>query len=70
MGDVGKLLLIAGMAIALVGGLLIIGGRFGIGGLPGDVSVSRGSFTFVFPVVTCIVLSLILTIILSVFFRP
>jgi len=69
MSDVGKLLLITGVVVALVGGLLIIGSRFGLGHLPGDISVGQSNFTFVFPVVTCIVLSVVLTLVLSIIFR-
>jgi uncharacterized membrane protein YjjP (DUF1212 family) len=40
-----------------------------IGKLPGDILVKRGNFTFFFPVVTCIVISILLTIIFSIFGR-
>ena len=69
MSDIGKLLLITGVLIAVVGGLLLFGSRFGLGLLPGDISANRGSFTFVFPVVTCIVLSVVLTVLLNIFLR-
>jgi hypothetical protein len=63
---VGKLLLVAGLLIAVVGALIMWG--LPIGRLPGDVVVRRGNLTFYFPVVTSIVLSLVLTFVFR-FFR-
>ena len=59
----GKLLIVAGLAMAAIGLLISIGVPFGR--LPGDYVVRRGSFTFYFPLVTCIVLSLLATLLLS-----
>jgi hypothetical protein len=67
--DIGKLLLIAGVVFAIVGGVLVIASRLGFGGLPGDISVDRGNFSFVFPIVTCIVVSIVLTVILNIILR-
>jgi len=66
LGDLGKLLLIGGLVLAGVGVLLMIGGRlpFRIGRLPGDISYHGRSGSFYFPVVTCILLSVALTLIL------
>jgi Protein of unknown function (DUF2905) len=59
----GKLLIVAGLAIAAIGLLISLGVPFGR--LPGDIVVRRGSFSFYFPIVTCIVLSLLATLLLS-----
>ena len=59
----GKLLIVAGLAIAAIGLLMSIGVPFGR--LPGDIVVRRGSFSFYFPIVTCVVLSLLATLLLS-----
>ena len=59
----GKLLIAAGLVIAAVGVLVTLGVPFGR--LPGDIVVRRGSFTFYFPIVTSIVLSLLLTLLLG-----
>jgi hypothetical protein len=59
----GKLLIVAGLAIAALGLLISLGVPFGR--LPGDIVVRRGSFSFYFPIVTCIVLSLLATLLLS-----
>jgi hypothetical protein len=67
MFDIGKFLLMLGIAIALLGAVLILFRNTGIpflGKLPGDIIVQRKNFTFYFPVVTCIVLSIILSFIL------
>ncbi|HTH01966.1 MAG TPA: DUF2905 domain-containing protein [Vicinamibacterales bacterium] len=59
----GKLLLIVGLIIAGLGLLMMAGIPFGR--LPGDIVIRKGSGTFYFPLVTCIVLSIILTLVLS-----
>lgn len=53
----------------VVGGLVWLLGRFGGGLLPGDIVFRRGDTTVVFPVVTMIVVSIVLTIVLNLFFR-
>jgi hypothetical protein len=63
----GKLLLITGLVIAAIGLLVMWGLPFGR--LPGDVAVRRGNTTFYFPIVTSIVISLLLTLLFSVFRR-
>ncbi len=67
--DVGKLLLITGIVIAVVGGLIIVAGRLHLGQLPGDISGSRGNFSFAFPLVTCLLISVVLTIVINVVLR-
>jgi hypothetical protein len=67
--DIGKLLLVSGVVIAAVGGALVLGARLGLGRLPGDITTRGGSFTFVFPLVTCLVVSIVLTIVLNVILR-
>jgi membrane protein implicated in regulation of membrane protease activity len=63
----GKFLLIAGLMIAGIG-LLVMSG-VPIGRLPGDIVVRRGTFTFYFPIVTSIVVSILLTLLFSFFRR-
>ena len=57
----GKLLIVVGLVIAGVGVLIQLG--LPIGRLPGDVVVRRGQSTFYFPIVTCIILSVLLTLV-------
>jgi hypothetical protein len=61
----GKLLLGLGLLLALVGGLLMLGSKlpFRLGRLPGDIVITGKNSTFYFPIVTCLVLSLALTLI-------
>jgi cobalamin biosynthesis protein CobD/CbiB len=62
-----KLLIALGLGIALLGVIFYFGGKVGIGRLPGDIYIKRGNFTFYFPVVTSILLSIVLTVILRLF---
>jgi hypothetical protein len=70
MPDLGKLLIIVGGVIVVVGLVLTFGLRIPfLGKLPGDISVDRGNVHFYFPIVTGLLLSLVLTLVLNVFFR-
>jgi len=63
--QIGKVLVIAGILLVLVGLLLMAGSRLpfaGLGKLPGDVSYKGKHVTFYFPIVTCIILSVALTL--------
>jgi hypothetical protein len=67
--DLGKMLFIFGLALTIVGAILWrTGGLGGLGRLPGDIFVQKGNTTFSFPIVTCILISLVLTL-LSWLFR-
>ncbi len=65
----GRMLLIAGLAIAGLGLLWMLGERLGLGRLPGDIAVQRKNFSFYFPIVSSILVSLLLTFLLNVFRR-
>ena len=68
MNEMGKFLVVAGLLIALAGALLWSGlGKGWLGRLPGDIHYSRGNFHFYFPIVTCLILSVLLTLILWLF---
>ena len=70
MPEIGKLLIIVGGFIVVVGLVLFLGLRIPfLGRLPGDISVDRGNVHFYFPIVTCLLLSLVLTLLLNLFFR-
>jgi hypothetical protein len=61
---IGKFLILLGLIIAAIGGLLLFSEKIPwIGRLPGDIMIQRRNFTFYFPVVTSILLSVILTLI-------
>ena len=63
----GKLVFIAGLVIAGIGLLMMVGVPFGR--LPGDIVIRKGSGTFYFPLATSILLSIILTVLLSLLRR-
>ena len=68
MNDLGKFLVVAGLAIAAVGLLLWSGlGKSWLGRLPGDIHYTRGNFSFSFPIVTCLILSAVLSLLLWLF---
>ena len=70
MADIGRTLLVLGGVLLVLGLLLTFGSRIpGLGRLPGDIVYRKGNFTFYFPLVTSILLSLVLTAILSFFRR-
>ena len=65
MNDAGILLVIAGLILAALGAVLWSGvGKGWLGRLPGDIHYTRGNFGFSFPIVTCLLLSLLVTLIL------
>lgn len=68
--SMGKMMVILGIFLVIVGGVLLLFGKIpGLGKLPGDIFVQKGNFTFYFPVVTSILLSILLTLVLNLFFR-
>ena len=62
-----KILIILGIVILVVGLLYPYIKKIGLGQLPGDVIFKSGNSTFLFPVVTCIIISVVLTIIFNLF---
>ena len=66
----GKLLLIAGGALALLGGLLWLASKVPfLGHLPGDIRVEKPGFTCLIPLASSIILSIVLTIVLNIILR-
>lgn len=69
-GSLGKIIMILGIVIFLIGGLMLLAGKIPyIGRLPGDIYIRRENFTFYFPLATGIILSIVLTVVLNLFFR-
>ena len=65
MQDLGKLLVAVGLAIAAAGAVAWSGlGRSWFGRLPGDIHVRRGGTELYFPAATCVLLSLVLSLVL------
>ena len=70
MESFGKLLVFSGLTLAIVGALLWSGfGKDWLGRLPGDLRIERGGAGFYFPIVTCLLISIVLTILLNIFRR-
>lgn len=67
--SLGKVMLITGGLIAAGGLLFLLFGCLGLGRLPGDIVVRRENFTFYFPIVTTLVLSIVLTILFNLIKR-
>ena len=66
MADVGRLLLVFGVLLVVVGGALILFGRFH---LPGDFTFKSGNTTVLVPLATSLILSIVATIVLNLVFR-
>jgi hypothetical protein len=71
MADLGKALLVLGGVILLVGAVLLLAGRFNLplGRLPGDIVYRGRNSVFYFPIVTCILISVVLSLIFWLFGR-
>ena len=67
--QLGKLLILFGISIAVVGGLFLLFGRTFLGKLPGDFTYSNGNFTCFVPIASMVVISLLLTIVLNIVLR-
>jgi len=63
MDSLGKSLVLFGLVIAAVGAALWLFGRAGGGFLPGDIVIEKKNVRFYFPIVTCLVISLVLSLI-------
>jgi hypothetical protein len=70
MGALGKMLILLGVFIILVGFLLWVGEKIPwIGRLPGDIIIREKNFTFYFPLATSILISIILTLLFTLFHK-
>ncbi len=68
--DLGKSLIIAGLLLVGIGVLLTLGSKFNVlGRLPGDIRIARENFTFFFPLGTCLLISVLLSLIFWLFRR-
>jgi DUF2905 family protein len=68
--NVGRILMIAGAAMLILGALFTLGARLPwLGRLPGDIVIERPNFRFYFPIATSILISIILSLIAAAFRR-
>ena len=74
MAAVGRMLVLLGVVLVVVGSVLWLGGAVGgkvpfLGRLPGDIHVERGNWSFYFPLTTSLLLSIVLTLVLVLLSR-
>jgi uncharacterized membrane protein YidH (DUF202 family) len=70
MHDIGKFLMIIGIIVAALGFILWSGfAPKWLGRLPGDIRIEREHVAFYFPIVTCIIISIVLSLLMSIFRR-
>jgi len=70
----GKMLLLFGLLMVLLGLVLLVAGHFAgkvpwLGRLPGDIYIQRGNWTFYFPLATGLIISVVLTLLFALFGR-
>ena len=70
MNEIGRLLLVFGLILAVVGLVLIFADKIPfLGRLPGDIVIKKRNFTVFFPLATMILLSIVITVVLNVILR-
>ena len=70
MSDLGRWLIILGVVLVIVGAVFLLAPKLPwLGKLPGDFSFKRGNVSFYFPLGTCILISIILTLLMYLFRR-
>ncbi len=68
--DAGKILIVFGAVLVLIGLILTFAGNIPLlGRLPGDIHIKRDGVEFYFPIVTCILISIIVSALLYLFKR-
>ena len=70
MDSLARMLIVLGVVLALLGGLLLLAGKIPfLWRLPGDIIIRRENWSFYFPLTTSILLSILLTLLFSLFGR-
>ena len=70
MGGIGRILIYFGLLLVVLGVIFSLVGKIPwLGQLPGDITIERERFTFYFPLATCLIISVILTLVLYLFRR-
>ena len=65
MGGIGRMLIYLGLFLVIVGiAFTLIGKIPWLGHLPGDITIERERFTFYFPLATCLIISVVLSLVL------
>jgi hypothetical protein len=69
LGDIGRLMVTAGAGLAALGLLLVVGSHLGLGRFPGDLSFGDDNVHVYLPVATCLLVSVIATVVINIFLR-
>jgi hypothetical protein len=70
VGELGRILIFFGIALIVLGAIFLLGPRVPfLGRLPGDILIRRDTTTLYIPLATCLVLSLVISILLNIFWR-
>jgi Protein of unknown function (DUF2905) len=71
LSQIGRWVVMAGLALAAIGGLIWLAGRVGLplGRLPGDIRIQRDGFSCFIPLASSILISILLTVVLNVIVR-
>ena len=67
--ELGRIILVVGIVLVVVGGLAVLGVRLPFGRLPGDIAIEGEHGGFYFPITSMIVISAVLTVLLNMFSR-
>lgn len=67
--EIGRIILLVGIVLVVIGGLAVLGVRLPFGRLPGDIAIEGERGAIYIPIASMIVLSIILTILANLFFR-
>ena len=70
MGDLGRILVVLGLLLVVAGVIFSLAGKIPwLGNLPGDIAIQRERFTFYFPLATCLLISVIISLVVYFFRR-
>lgn len=70
LGSLARVLIFLGILLIVIGGVILLANKIpGISRLPGDIYIQKKNFSFCFPITTCIIISIILSIIFWLFRR-
>lgn len=69
LSSTGKVLVVVGLVVLGLGVLFLVGSALGLGRLPGDFSFGSGNFRVFVPLATCLLLSIVATVVLNLFRR-
>ncbi len=67
--DIGRFLIIAGVSVTIIGLIFTISDKLPLGKLPGDLNFGKNNFRISIPITTCILFSIIITLIVNFFSR-